>query len=181
MNPLSAEAFFQTAFEGHATDSEFRLLALERYLGLLSLALVAAGLYVIVVCFVFLPFGTALDGLRGVAPRVSTLAFAVALAVTVLALDATAILALTQAIARSGREARGEFLKTLIRSTFPFGVGFLLFFQGCEPSRWDVAAGGDTPRRQRRTCFARQSEAAQAAAASDAEWLRRGMTKPRRI
>lgn len=132
--PLSAEAFFETAFEGHATDSEFCLLALERYLGSLSLALVAAGLYVIVVCFVFLPFGTALDGLRGVAPRASTLAFAVAVAVTVLALDATAILALTQVIARSGREARGEFLKTLIRSTFPFGVGFLLFFHGCEPS-----------------------------------------------
>jgi hypothetical protein len=48
--PLSAEAFFETAFEGHATDSEFCLLALERYLGSLSLALVAAGLYVIVVC-----------------------------------------------------------------------------------------------------------------------------------
>jgi hypothetical protein len=124
--PLSAEAFFETAFEGHAADSEFRLLALERCLGLLSLALVTAGLYVIVVCFVFLPVGTALAGLPGVAPRVNTLAFALALAVTVLVLGAIAIWALTHAVARSGRGVRGEFLKTLIRSTVPFGVSFLL-------------------------------------------------------
>ena len=124
--PLSAESFFETSFEGHAVDSGFSLLALERRLGVLSLALVTVGLYVIVSCFFFLPLSTALAGLHGVAPGAVTSAFALALAVTVLLFAAAAIWALARDIARSVRNVQGEFLKTLIRSTLPFAVSFLL-------------------------------------------------------